>query len=341
MKLFRTILIWMMISLTIQFAGLFYVNNYFLTSNTSIKMKKIVKSDVKKPEPAINVPENAKDVSVSFDARYLAYYDGDTLKVIDTKTGDEKQVEFNSGIKVSFYKWLPDRNRMLIAEKETSNSSSNFKLAYYDVDKAVKEEIRTLDWANKKAEVKDIQASPLTNVIYVKVDIGGGRSSIYWINIMKEMKKVDTRAYIIGTIRVIPHEDTLLYEDLIYHRVYATGQYRPINVKGVNNPSLLDVDDNDNVYIGETQDDKISKIYYGDIKDPENKFQVIDLKGSVKKSDIFITAQGKIYINDNLKGTVKEFESGKEYTYPGTFLQIYSDGITSISDGKLVKTKFN
>ena len=341
MKLFRRIFIWILISLTIQFAGLFYADNYLLASDTSIKTKKIVKSDVKKPDPQISVPENAKDVSVSFDARYLAYYDGDVLKVVDTKTGEEKQVEFNDGVQVSFYKWLPDRNRMLIAEKETSNHSSNFKLAYYDVDKAVKEDIKNLDWANKKAEVEDIQASPLTNVIYVKVDNGGGRSSIYWINIMKEMKKVDTRAYMIGNIRVVPHEDTLLYEDLTYHRIYATGQDEHINVEGVSNPSLIGVDDNDNVYIGETENDKVSKIYYGDIKDTGNKFQVIDLRGSVDKNDIFITNQGKVYINDNLKGTVKEFGSGKEYTYQGTFLQTYSDGVVSISDGKLVKTQFN
>lgn len=341
MKLFKRICLWIMISLAIQFAGLFYANNYLFASDTSIKTKKIVKSEVKKPDAEIKVPENAKHVSVSFDARYLAYYDGDVLKVVNTKTGEEKSVEFGEGIKVSLYKWLPDRNRMLIAEKETSKGSSSFKLAYYDVDKAVKEDIKDLEWADKKAEVEDIQASPLTNIIYVKVANTGRRSSIYWINIMKEMKKVDTRSYMIGKIRVVPHEDNLLYEDLTYHKIYATGKDEPITIEGVKTPSLLSVDDNDNVYIGDTENDKVSKIYYGNIKDQGNKYQVLDLRGSVDKNDIFINEQGKIYINDNFKGIVKEFGSGKEYTYQGTFVQMYSGGIISISDGKLVKTQLN
>lgn len=341
MKTFKRIFLWIMISLAVQFAGLYYANSLFLASNTSIETKKVVKNDEKKPDAEIKVPENAKHVGVSFDGRYLAYYDGDVLKVVNTKTGEEKNVEFDDGIQVSYYKWLPDRNRMLIAEKETSKRSSNFKLAYYDVDKDVKEEIKELDWAEKNAEVEDIQAAPLTNIIYVKVASSGKRSSIYWINIMKEMKKVTTRSYVIGKIRVVPREDKLVYEDLTYNRILVTGQDDPITITGVEKPALITIDDNDNVYIGETQEDKVTKIYYGNIKEDPSKFQVVDLRMTVGKDDIFVTPQGKIYINDNLRGVVKEFGSGKEYIYSGNFIQMYDGGAISISDGKLVKTLFN
>ncbi|MTK11618.1 MAG: hypothetical protein F8N39_05860 [Clostridiaceae bacterium] len=341
MKIFKRIFLWILISLTIQFAGLFYADKYFLATNTSIKTKKVVKSEVKKQDAEVKIPDNATHVNASFNARYLAYYDGDVLKVINTKTGEEKKVDFNDGVQVSFYKWLPDRNRMLIAEKETGKKGSSFKLAYYDVDKGVKEDIKELDWADKNAEVEDIQASPLTNIIYVKVANSGKRSSIYWINIMKEMKKVDTMAYMIGKIKVVPHEDKLVYEDLTHHRIYITGQDEPLDINGVNNPSLIAVDDEDRVYIGETQDDKISKIYYGSVKEGRNSLQTIDLGTAVDKDAIYVSSQGKIYINDNLKGVVREVASGKEYIYQGKFIQIYTDGIISVSDGKMVKTIFN
>lgn len=341
MKIFKRIFLWILISLTIQFAGLFYAEKYLLATNTSIKTKKVVKSEVKKQDAEVKIPDNATHVNASFNARYLAYYDGDVLKVINTKTGEEKKVDFEDGVQVSFYKWLPDRNRMLIAEKETGKKGSSFKLAYYDVDKDVKEDIKELDWADKTAEVEDIQASPLTNIIYVKVANGGKRSSIYWINIMKEMKKVDTMAYMIGKIKVVPHEDKLIYEDLTHHRIYTTGQDEPLDINGVNNPSLIAVDDEDRVYIGETQDDKISKIYYGSVKEGRNSLQTIDLGTAVDKDAIFVSSQGKIYINDNLKGVVREVASGKEYIYQGRFIQMYTDGIISVSDGKMVKTLFN
>jgi hypothetical protein len=341
MKIFKRIFLWILISLTIQFAGLFYADKYFLATNTSIKTKKVVKSEVKKQDAEVKIPDNATHINASFNARYLAYYDGDVLKVINTKTGEEKKVDFEDGVQVSFYKWLPDRNRMLIAEKEAGKKGSSFKLAYYDVDKDVKEDIKELDWADSKAEVEDIQASPLTNIIYVKVANSGKRSSIYWINIMKEMKKVDTMAYMIGKIKVVPHEDKLVYEDLTHHRIYITGQDEPLDINGVNNPSLIAVDDEDRVYIGETQDDKISKIYYGSVKEGRNSLQAIDLGTAVDKDAIYVSSQGKIYINDNLKGVVREVASGKEYIYQGRFIQIYTDGIISVSDGKMVKTLFN
>lgn len=341
MKIFKRIFLWILISLTIQFAGLFYAEKYLLATDTSIKTKKVVKSEVKKQDAEVKIPDNATHVNASFNARYLAYYDGDVLKVINTKTGEEKKVDFEDGVQVSFYKWLPDRNRMLIAEKETGKKGSSLKLAYYDVDKDVKEDIKELDWADKKSEVEDIQASPLTNIIYVKVANSGKRSSIYWINIMKEMKKVDTMAYMIGKIKVVPHEDKLIYEDLTHHRIYTTGQDEPLDINGVNNPSLIAVDDDDRVYIGETQEDKVSKIYYGSVKEGRNSLQTIDLGTAVDKDAIFVSSQGKIYINDNLKGLVREVASGKEYIYQGRFIQMYTDGIISVSDGKMVKTLFN
>lgn len=342
MKVLKKVVLWVIISLTLQLSGLFYANKYILTSDTSpIKTKKIANKTTKSPEIKVDIPDDAKNISLSYDGRFVAYYQDEDLKVIDTKNAQEKNVDFGDDVQVSFYKWLSDRNRMLIAEKSNSKFASNFKLAYYDVDKNVKEDVKDLDWADKKSEVADIQASPLTNVIYVKVANGGERSSIYWVNIMKELKKVETKAYVIGKIRIIPHEDKLVYEDLTYHKIYATDQEQSIDVNGVNNPSLLGIDDNDTIYIGESDGDKVSKIFYGGIKEDTSTFNSINLNGSVDKDDIYVNSEGNVYINDNFKGIMTELKSGKQYKYPGTFVQIYENGIASVSDGKLVKTSIN
>lgn len=342
MKVFKKIVLWVVISLTLQLSGLFYANNYILTSDTSpIKTKKIVKKTTKSPEIKIDIPDEAKNISLSYDGRFAAYYTSDGLKVIDTKNGQQKNVNFGSDTQISFYKWIPNRNRMLIAEKSNLKLESNITLAYYDVDKNVKEDIKELDWADKNSEVEDIQASPLTNVIYVKVANGGKRSSIYWINVMKELKKVETKAYMIGNIEIIPHEDKLVYEDLTYHKIYATDQEQSIDVDGVDNPSLLGIDDDDNIYIGESDGDKISKIFYGNIKENTSNFKSIDLNSPFDKNDIYVNSQGNIYVNDNFKGIVTEMKNGKQYKYPGTFIQIYDNGIASVSDGKLLKTSID
>lgn len=343
MKVLKRITLWALISLILQFSGFFYADKYLLTSDTSpVKTKKIVSKTNESQEASINIPDDAENITMSYDGKFVAYYHDDTLKVVDTKTADEKNVDFGDDVEISYYKWLPDRNRMLIAEKSNSKFASNFTLAYYDVDKDIKEDVKELDWSNKKSEVADIQASPLTNVIYVKVANGGKRSSVYWINIMKELKKVDTKAYMIGKINIIPHEDKLVYEDLTYHRIYATDQNQPIDINGVDDPTLLGIDDDDTIYIGQAdKDNNVSKIFYGNMKEDTNTFTSVSLDSSVDKNDIYVDSSGYIYVNDNFKGIVTEMKNRKQYKYLGTFVQIYENGIASVSDGKLVKTPIN
>lgn len=341
MKILKKIGIWIAFSLIIQFVGLLYLNNYlFASSQAVVKVKKIEKKETEEKKVEVKVPEGVKHINTSFDAKYLAYYEGEILKVVNTKTGDIKNVEFDEKVKVSFYKWLPDRNRMLIAEKHDNKNGSGFKLSYYDVDKDVKEEVKDLTWADQKSEVEDIQVSTLTNVIYVKVAHSGKRSSIYWVNIMKDMKKVDTRAYMIGNMRVIPHEDKLVYEDLSYGKIYSTNISKPITIKDVKKPVLLAIDSDDNIYIGDQENDKVKRVYYGKAQDSTENWKKVDLQEAVDKKDVFVTENGNIYVNDNLKGVVIEVSTGKQTSYEGTFLQMYSNGIATISDNKLMKTSF-
>ena len=340
MKSLKRIVTWIIFSLIVQTIGFIYVDKFYLSTNTSIRMKKVEKNkkdDKKSVE--VPIPEGADHVNVSFDGKYVAYYINGELKVISTKDGEEKKIAFDEGVEISFYKWLSDRNRMLIAEKHTGKENG-FKLFYYDVDRDEKDKVKDLTWADDKSEVEDIQASTLTNVIYIKVSRSGGRSSFYWINIMKEMRNVYTKAHIVGNTALLPHEDKLLYEDTIYNKIYSTNVENSITIKGVDKPRLLGVDIDDNVYIGSLENDKITKIYYGNLETPTSEWKVMPLLQPANRDDIFVLEAGKVIINDNLRGMVKEVATGKEYSYPGRFVQIYNNGVASIKEGKLIKTSF-
>lgn len=344
MKTLRRITAWIIISLVVQFGGLFYINNYFLSSNTDIKTKKIVKSEPKKEEVTVKIPDDAKNVSASFDGRYISYYKENTLKIVDTKNGNEKKVAFKDGSSMSFYKWLKDRNRLLIAEKQSSDSEDSgyvFNLEYYEVDKDIKENIKKLKDLSSKTEIQDIQESPLTNVMYIKTKYSGKRTDIYRVNIMSEMEKVKTNSYMVGNMGILSLKDKLIYEDTVYHKIYITGNDEPININGVKNPVWIGVDEDDKVYIGDLQDNKVTNIYCGSVEDNNKNYQPINLGEAVNPSDIYISNSGKVYVNNNLKGEVKDISSGKAYTYYGQFVQMYDGGIISVSDGKVVKTLVN
>ena len=129
---------------------------------------------------------------------------------------------------------------------------------------------------------------------------------------MKSRKKIATTSKYVGNIGVIPHEDKMVYENL---------------------------DNNDQVYVGNVDsNNKIDKIYYGKLG---GDWQSLPLSTPVSKTDLFVTANGKVYINDKIKSTVTELQTRKETTYKGILLQLYNDGIASLSDGNLVKTPFN
>lgn len=338
MKGFKTIIIWVMISLIIQMAGLFYLNNFLLASDNVVKSKKIVNSQNTKPDAQVKIPDNAKNINVSYDAKYVAYYANEKLYVINNQTGKTDNVSFTDGATVSFYKWMPDRDRMLIAEK----NSGNLSLSYYDVKKDQKDSISKITMADSESEVVDIKIAPLPNVIYIKVENSANRNTIYWINIMKEKKRIATQSSNIGKIEVLPHADKMVYESATYKKVYVTGMDNSLSFSGADQTCLLGVDDDDQVYIGNVNSDgKVSQIYYGTVSQDTSNWKTINLTSPVEKGDLFVEGNGNVYINNSLKATFTECKTGKVTNYKGIFLEIYNNGLASINDGVLVKTVLN
>lgn len=338
MKVLKNITICIMLSLIVQISGLFYLNNYFLTSNASVKSQKVVDSINKTSALKINVPSNAENINVSYDASCISYYLNNELYVVNTITGKRDSVSSPNGAKISFYKWLPDRNRMLIVQTE----NRNLTLSYYDAAGAQKSIITDILMVSSTSKVKDIESAPLPNVIYLKVSNGTNDNSIYWVNIMKSRKKIITKTKNIGNIKVLPLEDKMVYEDLNNNKVYATGIDNALSFKGSTKSCLLEIDNNARVYIGNVDsNNNINKIYFGSLKEDTSSWQILQLSNPVSKANLIVAASGKVYIKDDLKATITEVQTGKQTTYKGTFLQLYNDGIVSLSDGILEKTPFN
>ncbi|MBU3180178.1 hypothetical protein [Clostridium psychrophilum] len=336
-KVFKKIIICIIISLIIQMSGLFYLNNYLLTSTTNVKSQKVADSNIsnKVSVSKASIPSNATTINVSYDASYISYYLNNELYVVNTITGKSVNVSPSAGVRISFYKWLPDRNRMLIVETHERNLS----LSYYDVTQSQKSKVSDILMISSASIVKDIEASPLTNVIYIKVKNGYKYYSTYWVNIMKSRKKIVTQSKYIGKIQVVPHVDKMVYEDLESNKVYATGPDHVLNFSGSTKSCLIAIDSNDKVYVGDVDSsNKIDKIYYGTLG---GNWQSLSLKTPVSKDHLFVTASGKAYINDNIKRNVTELQTSKKTTYKGTLLQLYNNGIASLHDGNLVKTPLN
>ncbi|MBU3189955.1 hypothetical protein K9O30_12935 [Clostridium bowmanii] len=336
MKWKKRIGIWAVVSLSLQFLGLFYINNYFLANDSKVVTKEVVydKSKIIKNKEII-VPANAKNILVSYDGKYLSYFENEELKIVNCSDGKIQNIKAEDGTKISFPKWLPDRNRILLVEKKSDAKSSDLVLYSYDVLKREKAKIKDLALGDINSEVKDIKLSPLTGVTYLLVISGDKSSSLYRIDRMGEMTKTSTIPSSVGNMASVRHEDKLVYEGLTYNKIYATSGDQPISIKGVEKLTLIGSDFEDNMYLGEVKNNLVTKIYYGKTLENTGKWKVLNLPIPSTKNDLFISPDGKVYQNDEVKSVIKEVNSGTQTSYEGKVLQLYSKGIVTLLNNKI------
>lgn len=340
MKASKRIFTWIIISLILQCSVYFYLNNFYFSPEGNIKFAKINTVDKKNTiKPNVTFSTSDEDITLSDNFAYTAYMSNGFVKVVDTSTGKNRKISFINGIKCLAYKWVPDTNRMIIAE-ELNNSKGNrvVKFFYYDAEKEDKAEI--YNYENKVensvpvGQKVDFQISELTGVLYAKITHSKSIASIYRLDRNETLTKVSTVTRNIGNISVAANNDQLLYEDLAYGGIHSN--YKPKSTVKINSASsvtLLGSDDDDNFYIGIGKS-KINKIYYGKLTEDTSQWKELSV-GNVDISDIVITPDKNVYIVNRNENTVLNVKSNKTTAFKGTFIQVNGTSIISKNDNKL------
>ena len=138
-------------------------------------------------------------------------------------------------------------------------------------------------------------------------------------------------------MQVIPHEDRLIYEDKLNGKFFVTSPNKQLIFNSNKKLTLLGIDRNDVIYMGELNGDKISSIIYGKVSEDTSTWKKVTLDSVVNSDDLYFSNKSEILINDNLKGSVKNLTTGNEVEYEGKLIQIKEDFIaTTDSSGKLV-----
>jgi hypothetical protein len=318
----------------------FYINKYLLsTDNIKIQSLKVVTKSIN-TKADIKIPEATRNLKISYDGAYgayVAYGVNKVLNIMDTKSGLKKALKLDN--EASFYAWLPDRNRILIVEDMKKNNKRSFRLDYYDADRDEIGIISEVNAFNATAQITDLKVSTITNSIYIKAEDNNGKTQIYYLNIMKKLKKVKTTGNNIGNIEVIANKSNMAYEDSKNGRIYITNTRKPLIIDNVFSESLLGIDASDNVYIGEVKDNRIVNIYSGSLDAASIIWQPNELIAPVNKSDVYITKSGGMYVNIGLENTLYNLRSHEYIDYPGVFLQLIDGAIVSIDQEKLIITK--
>lgn len=348
MKNFKRIIMWTLIPVAIELIGLLFLNQFYFNGEANFNIKKVdISSKQAEHKIKVKIPEDAEQIKVASSGNYISYYDGQSLQVVDTVKNDVKQVDLEN--ELSYYTWNLDTDDMFIAEKtRAGGNSSNLKFESYD---AKRDEIYPLKNLEKNQdlsillpddsyEVKRVAFSGPSNVAYV---MSGGNEEtngrIYRIDVMIRMNLVNFGRCKLGNIAAVNNEngDELIYEDRTYNRI-RTGRGGVIATGENAMHYLLNTDENNNIYIGNGENNKINKIFISNLD--VDKKKVYTLPSYVSKDNIYVTRGRRIYVNNPEAGEVKELTTGKVTKYDGKFISVYEYGVVSQNGNKLVNSLF-
>jgi hypothetical protein len=339
-KIFKHLSIWIVISLVTQFGVLYYIDKYYLKTQTTFKIEKVVTQVPKQQEVSINIPQDATKINASYDGKFISYCESDGLKTLDTTNGQIRVVTPDKGNKILFYNWVSDRHRLIIAE-DPAQGSGAIQLKSYDADKGIKNNVNNnITWSNNYTTVADIQISQATNLIYVKVNRNSYKSEIYENDVMNDVSKINTTSSRIGDIKIIPNADELVYEDLYSNRIVSTSDKVSMNFNNIQKPVILGADDDNNIYVGNVVNGLITNIYYGQTDAPTSQWQSVKAPNGLDPNNLLVTENGDIYVNDNLKGQVTALKTNQMTSYRGTLIKMTDSEILSQENGKLLKTTY-
>ncbi|MBN1046032.1 dipeptidyl-peptidase IV [Clostridium botulinum] len=338
MKVIKRIISWGMLSLILQIAGLFILDSFVFKHSSDFKIKKVETDVADTKNVNATIPNGAEDVKISYDGRYLTYNYNDKVYIEDTSTNEKNEIKTEDGGEIMYYKWLSDRDRIVIAENTNIDDEDKIKLVTYDPTNKVQSDVSEVCSYQSNMEVKKISVSVLTGVYYVDIDRGGMKNTVYRIDINHDLTKVSLKSDVLGNMEVIPRYDRLIYEDEINNTFYATSPSKKLSIKSDKELALLGIDAEGVIYIGEITADKVSKIIYGTVDEDTSAWKNIDLTEVVNPKDIYFNSKSEILINDNLQGIVKNLTTGKEMSYDGKLVEIKEKFVATVVDGKLSYT---
>ncbi|ALP89842.1 MULTISPECIES: hypothetical protein [Clostridium] len=339
MKLYKKIIAWAILSIILQIGGLFVLDNFVFKHSSKFKSNKIDIEKQNTKDINVIIPNGAENVNISYNGKYLTYYENDTLYIEESKTGTKTEVKTEDNGEILYYKWLSDRDRLIIAEKVVKDGETVIQLITYSPKDSSVSYVTSICDYEDDMKVMKITESTFTSVYYVDIYRGGLKSMVYRIDINNDKSRVSLQASVLGNMQVIPHVDRLVYEDEINNKFYVTSPNKQLTFNSNKNLTLLGIDRNDVIYIGELNGEKISSIIYGKVDEDTSSWKTVNLEAVVNRKDIYFNNESEILINDNLKGAVKNLTTGLEVEYEGKLVQIKEDFIaTTDSTGKLVYT---
>lgn len=338
-KTIKTITILSVLALLIESIVFFAVDKYYKSSLLNTKTTEIKVLQTKKAIKNIDVaiPSDAANLSASYDGKYISYSENNVLNVVNTNSGVKNTVSVDKDNSIAYSRWLPDIESIILCENKLSEKN-NVEIYTYNADNNITQ--TATDDSNKplqlelnstKDKVECIELSTAMQVFYAKISKSNNTNYILCNDVNGQTSSM-LNSQNIGNIKIFNNKSGLVYENLDDNVINFT-QLKNVLYSG--SACLLNIDNNDNVYIGIVNNNKVTKILYGQVEQKTSAWNSINLDNAVDKDYINITAEGKIYIINSLEHYVLDKTNNKKINYTGSLLKITSKDIMYIDNGLL------
>ncbi|HEY5562284.1 MAG TPA: hypothetical protein VIK72_11115 [Clostridiaceae bacterium] len=348
MRFMKKIIVWTLTALLIQAGFLLYINNVYLNHQFKLTEVRVDDNTSNVNKAKVKLPASATDTKISYDGNYISYLEDGFIKVVDFNTGIVTIIKTETGMTNCYSKWLPTTDLLMIAEKTEPGSTKQY-IDFYSYDIQSKDKKQLIDYHDNKTRINlvskldtidKIVFSTQTHVIYVKILKSSSKSDIYRFNVMNEVEKLKTNISV-GNIILSLHESNLTYEDPIKNKIIVMNTNKVISNINIKKPVIVATDDNDNLYVGDNAQAGISKIIYGKIAASTTTWAVLSLDSPTENKNIIVTPDGKVYINDPLKGYLTDVTTKANIVYKGVYVRAFNNGVLSLQNGILLEKLFS
>lgn len=341
MKVVKGIIIVTILAVIIENLGFLYIEKVYLSANNSYDIKKI-ENKIGNEKLEINIDKKSENIKSSYDGKYISYMLDNKLVICST-LDESKNIYKEEAGELVYYKWLDDRNIMILMEKVVEDGEVFFLPISYDAKNGQVNPVTNHDMKlvkiksdNVFCNIDLISFSTATHSLYIKISDENNISNLYYINVMNEVEKVKNNENI-GNV-VVPTTNSNAIMEVGKDIVHLNNKEN-IKVPNADNPKILGTDKNNKVYFCNDTNRKTSVIYYTDLREDNYKWSKLNLKEEVLIDDIYVDYSGRVYLKSEDKNLIKELKSNKEIKYEGNFIQSYCEGVITENNGKIIKKK--
>lgn len=245
MKSSHKLAIWLFAGLLFQTSFYFYLDRILFAPATSFQVSAVTEAHA--------VADG--QTHYSRHKRYMAVVKSDVVEIYATSPKSLlRSIPLNNQ-KVSYFKWLEDRDLALMAVYGDNTAKDAAKVIVTQINPHSEghQLSTTIDKLPAGSKITDVAYSTATNVIYMQVLVASGPEQyrIYRTDANQDLNRVYLTGNRIGHIGVLYDQDSLIYDNLAEGIVYVRngdGSWRVISPYGAKY-RLVGVDGKNNIYM--------------------------------------------------------------------------------------------